>query len=450
MAKNNQKKHVQLLSPENYIRQKSLNLPIYECLVNTDWEFGKLANIIISRVHSNGNISFSLYLVDLGCLGVKDSLYYFNMPEDEYQDYIEQFEEKLPSETISYELAHNIIYAGIEFAEDYGFKPCKEFTSVTKYMLEEDTDDIELIEIEVGDEDGNPIYINNGYENQTKANQIIKQLEKTAGEGNFTYLDNVNDIEDEEWEEELAEMTLTELKEQFIQLNSKGIENLTNEEIVKLHDISDEIFVHLSVAERIKKYLDSWQNELNLELDENYNVELIGVEANFVISDKLLKNINETILQIDRNPKKADKKIAELEKMIGKTHFIAFLRLEVLKQLDTAKYIKHLNEYAAEFPESSMLKLMVFVEKCFSNEAETIVPTFNAIFGNRQSITLFEMYRYWNDKLILIASQEDINQLEAFYLFLEEIDINEELIELLKSTTSLMRILFLSKQLGDF
>ncbi|MEI6595949.1 MAG: hypothetical protein WCO28_10335 [Bacteroidota bacterium] len=69
---------------------------------------------------------------------------------------------------------------------------------------------------------------------------------------------------------------------------------------------------------------------------------------------------------------------------------------------------------------------------------------------DNDSITLFEMYRYWNDKLILIASQEDINQLEAFYLFLEEIDINEELIDLLKSTTSLMRILFLSKQLGDF
>ena len=449
MAKSNPKKHVQLLSPENYIRQKSRNLPIYECRINSDWKEGQLASIILSRVHSNGNISFSIYLVDLGCLGVKDSLYYFNMPSDEYQDYIEKFEDKLPSETISYELAHNIVYAGIQFAEEYGFKPCKEFTSVTKYMLEEDTDGIELIEIEVGAEDGNPLYINNGYETPTKVNQILKQLEKTAGVGNFTFIDNVAGFEDEEWEEELAEMTLQELKDQFGELNSKGIENLTKDEIVKFNEISDEIYVHLSSGEKVDEYFDSWQNELDLELDVNYNNEFIGVDTNFVITDKLLKIIDETILQIDKKPEKADKKIAELEKLIGKTHFIAFLRLEVIKQLSLEEYTKQLKEYTAEFPDCSMLKLIVVLEKCFSNESETTVPTFESIFENRRSITLFEMYRYWNDKLIMIASQDDINQLEAFYLFLDEININEELIDLLKSTTSLMRILFLEKYLSN-
>ena len=49
----------------------------------------------------------------------------------------------------------------------------------------------------------------------------------------------------------------------------------------------------------------------------------------------------------------------------------------------------------------------------------------------------------------MIASQDDINQLEAFYLFLDEININEELIDLLKSTTSLMRILFLEKYFSN-
>ena len=60
------------------------------------------------------------------------------------------------------------------------------------------------------------------------------------------------------------------------------------------------------------EYFDSWQNELDLELDVNYNNEFIGVDTNFVITDKLLKIIDETILQIDKKPEKADKKIAEL------------------------------------------------------------------------------------------------------------------------------------------
>ena len=34
MSKNNKTKPIQLLSPENYIRQKARNLPIYECKVS--------------------------------------------------------------------------------------------------------------------------------------------------------------------------------------------------------------------------------------------------------------------------------------------------------------------------------------------------------------------------------------------------------------------------------
>ena len=38
MAKKKQSKVVQMLSPENYIRQKARTLPVYKCFVNTDWQ----------------------------------------------------------------------------------------------------------------------------------------------------------------------------------------------------------------------------------------------------------------------------------------------------------------------------------------------------------------------------------------------------------------------------
>jgi len=74
MAKN-KGKVIQMLSPENYIRKKARMLPIYECWLNNDWEVSGAASIIIARRHTNENITFYLYLVDLYCLGVKDSFY---------------------------------------------------------------------------------------------------------------------------------------------------------------------------------------------------------------------------------------------------------------------------------------------------------------------------------------------------------------------------------------
>lgn len=63
----------QQLSPESYIRQRSRTLPIGECRINPEWETGGMAEIMICRRHSNGNITFCLYMVDLYCLGIKDT-----------------------------------------------------------------------------------------------------------------------------------------------------------------------------------------------------------------------------------------------------------------------------------------------------------------------------------------------------------------------------------------
>lgn len=158
MAKKKKGKVIQMLSPENYIKQRARTLPIYECRINSDWEISKLANIFVARKHTNGNLTVGLYLVDLKCLGVKDAYYFFNISEVEYEELIEKSVGVVDLDHVPYPLVHNIIYAGVEFAEEYGFKPCKEYASVAKYILEEDTEDIELIDIDCG-ENGKPFYI---------------------------------------------------------------------------------------------------------------------------------------------------------------------------------------------------------------------------------------------------------------------------------------------------
>ena len=177
------------LSPENYIRTKSRNLPIIECFINKNWKESKMCNILIVRQHANENVTFCAYLVDLLCLGVKETLYQFNVPYEKVTAYISNNKSyHFTFKKIPYKLAHNVIHAGIEYAEEYGFQPCKEFSSVTGYFLEEDTDAIPLIKIECGGTEGKPMYVNTGFESAILEKQIIAQLEKTAGAGNYDFI----------------------------------------------------------------------------------------------------------------------------------------------------------------------------------------------------------------------------------------------------------------------
>lgn len=192
-------KIIQMQSPENYIRQRARTLPVFECWINSDWREADLANIAIARKHSNNNITLGVFLVDLGCLGVKDSSYYFNISQNEYNEILDYSQQYFETEKAEYSLVHNIIYAGLEFAEDYGFRPHNDF-KISEYILEEDNDKIPMMEIECG-KDGKPHYVSGTFENDETINKIISQLEKTAGPGNFFYSyydEETDDFEDEE------------------------------------------------------------------------------------------------------------------------------------------------------------------------------------------------------------------------------------------------------------
>ena len=175
-----------ILSDKNFIRQKARKLPVGKCYTFDDWEESRPCTIVITRVHLNGNLSFCSYLVDLDCLGVKDTAYYYNVtPEFLDQRMSEYALCDLTFVEIPYELAHNIIYAAVDFAKEYGFEPCKDFSSITGFFLEEDTDDFPYIDIKCGGIYGDPIYVNTGFETQARAKMILAQLEKTAGKDNY-------------------------------------------------------------------------------------------------------------------------------------------------------------------------------------------------------------------------------------------------------------------------
>lgn len=203
MSKNKKRKIVSLkpaqLSPENYIKANARSLPIVECLINSDWESVGICHIVIARAHKNGNLTVGNYLVDIYCLGVKDADYQFNIPPEEYEELKHEFADW---EECEYVLAHNIVYGAVAFAEDYGFKPHKDF-SIAQYILEEDDERVELMEIEFG-LDGKPFYARGPYDDDSTINRIKNTLMRTAGEGNFTVAEDT-EFDDGEFDDEIMD-----------------------------------------------------------------------------------------------------------------------------------------------------------------------------------------------------------------------------------------------------
>jgi len=185
MSKKNKKSKVVILkqsqlSPQNYIRTQARSLPIVECLISEEWAKVGICNMLIARQHKTGNFTVGIYLIDLYCLGIKDAMWEFNISPDEYEDYKQRTGD---IEEIDYVLAHNIIYGAEAYAQEIGFKPAKGF-EIARFILEDDDDNIELIELEFGLE-GKPCYMPGPNDTPAKIRQVIDTLTRTVGEGNF-------------------------------------------------------------------------------------------------------------------------------------------------------------------------------------------------------------------------------------------------------------------------
>ena len=202
----------QLLSPEQFIKQKARNLPVEACYISKDIENVGEGTVIVVRRHPNDKFTLATYLLDIFCLGVKDTFYRLRLDEFEYEEYLDKFTSMDVTE-ITYNEAHNWIYGAIAFAEEAGIAPHKDF-NVTQYMLEEDTEDIPLIEYNYG-KDGKHFLV---AMSQLELSRYIPILKKNLGD-DFDYVlqddeDEYDDYEEVQDEDE-EPIDLKQLMENF-------------------------------------------------------------------------------------------------------------------------------------------------------------------------------------------------------------------------------------------
>ncbi len=245
-----------ILSANGYLRKgNARKLPIYKCWATANYQEFGIANVIVSRKHKNGNISAGFYLVDLYCLGIKDSIFFFNLFESDFMSKVIDSDDGL--EEVSYEFAHNLVYGADAYCEEIGLTSHKSFKD-TQLVLDEDTDAIELMYFEFG-LNGKPHLVINHNENRNKELNI---LEKNFGEDGFTFIDNYYGLDDSE-ESEIYEK-LKELNDDdapyYYQLEDVDlIEELsatTNEEYETANEKISEILLKYSKESEVAVHMN--------------------------------------------------------------------------------------------------------------------------------------------------------------------------------------------------
>jgi hypothetical protein len=157
--------------------------PLHECLINPSWRDKGMATILVSRRQNNGDLVFGVFLVDVLCLGLKNTFCNGNFSAYRYK-------EELIAKTFSESpapcppaLAHQIVYGSIAYARQFGFEPQRDF-ALSQYILDppgrwEPWEDIEF------GRDGKPLYIAGPHDNPQR---ILRKLEATAGAGSYDYI----------------------------------------------------------------------------------------------------------------------------------------------------------------------------------------------------------------------------------------------------------------------
>ena len=161
------------------------NSPINSCLIRKNIFSEGIGTAIISRKMPNNYLGVGVFLLDVWCLGVKNT-YFSVLSENEYKNRFKEISLHETLENIHPSCARKLIEQCIDFSDALGFKPHKDF-KISRQLLMDVDPTICPSQYNFG-KDGKPFYISGPNENLNQSRQIISSLLRNCGEGNFDYL----------------------------------------------------------------------------------------------------------------------------------------------------------------------------------------------------------------------------------------------------------------------
>ena len=156
--------------------------PLLECRISRSWKEASFAQVLIARQGDFG-ITASLFLVDLGCLGVKDCVSIVDHGEDEYRAFVEHVYEGDTLDECDPALAVKVVETGVAYASQLGFRPAGGYSRAREIFGDIDPDGCN--ETVPCGKDGRPSYVAGPFDDTER---VLKTLEARLGADGFDFV----------------------------------------------------------------------------------------------------------------------------------------------------------------------------------------------------------------------------------------------------------------------
>lgn len=158
--------------------------PVERCLINDNWKKSRLAQIVVTREMEPGLLLFGVFLVDLGCLGVKNSFCNVGITIGEFEGpFMSQLTANMTMVPIGVQYAKEIIEGALAYGEGLGFKPDPDF-QLSRHILGKEPV-VATHGVQFGGDDGKPFFIAGPHDD---ANAIIRKLTQKVGKDGFHFI----------------------------------------------------------------------------------------------------------------------------------------------------------------------------------------------------------------------------------------------------------------------
>jgi hypothetical protein len=403
-------------------------------MVNKDWEKTQAAHVWVMRRHGNGNFTIGQYTVDLLCRGIQDTRFVFDTSEAEC---INEFGAAWKNcMAIEYNLAHNIIYAGYDFALGFDIPPHADF-EFTRFILEEDDQVIPLIDVPVGANGIPHLKVEKSGQHET----VLARLKQYAGEGNYYYTVTSEAADLDAHGDDAGMIRIADIPEGDINLGnvySIHPDDMLDNAKVQQRSTEEQLILHAELMTRllpsdikglpadVQLWDDMWEEMVNGAADPN------NVPADhFDEYVQLAEGVSDLTALLDRNDAVMMKKFEDglLSQVHQYAHSPLCMQLlyehGVLLGADLVAYAAR--EYALKmYPKYPVLQCSLALGALIQHQPDDRFDTLYSQQDIRKALPGYEQYHaleiinFWLIKLWLSLDNNNIRDAVQYYYLLAD------------------------------
>lgn len=184
--KQKQSRLQQIFQPNSrkFLRQAG-TWPLYEVLLSEEWqETGAIIQILVARQSPQGHIGVAAFLVDLGCLGIKNAFGRIYETRSEYKELRDGMASGQTMIAADLNLVAKIVQESMAYAQELGFKPDPDYRQAMLVLGDADPEACS-VDIPLGGPEGKPFFVAGPYDN---VDRVVAKLTKAVGPNGFHYL----------------------------------------------------------------------------------------------------------------------------------------------------------------------------------------------------------------------------------------------------------------------